>query len=596
MMLMLSVFSPLALATDYHVCDCQPGADAACVPGDDASDGTDPASPWRSFAQARAAFGSTLADGDALRFCRGGAFSTDGGAWVNDRCTASQPCVIGAYDAPGGGSSAPLIRSEGSTAFDLSSPGEAVQQEGVIIEGLDLVCTDCTAGMGVGVFLYNDVDHVTLRDLHISGFGIGVQLAGSNPCAAWDTDCDGQSSDLSVEATTIEGSLVMGFLGAGDRLRITDSQLVENGVESAFHHNLYVGDAGRTTTGIELRGNLLHRSAWQGHGSCQGSSLVVHGQHDDLAIVGNTVREDPGGAAEGCWGITVDAAYDTPEAFQGAVIAGNTVENVGNVSIGLSACVDCVVENNVVYGGQPFATTGILAPDRAPGPGDTAVAGLTVRNNSIFLDGGGTGISLPDEVDGHTIVSNAIQTSGGDCFLAGGAAEDWAAFSHNICAGGDWVTGVGPLSAWQALGLGTGSLEAAPGFEAPAAGDWALTKDSPARDAGHPALSAVDDRHGTTRDAAPDAGAVESSVAESGGPDTGGPDTGDTTETGDASDTGAATDGPERPENGTESSEASDQSTDPSVKDEEGCATAAAPWALGWLAGLALLARRRPKA
>lgn len=581
-----------ATAADHFVCDCAAGAEDGCVPGDDTQDGTAPAAAWRSLAQARAAFSTTLEAGDRLLFCRGGAFSVDGGAWVNDRCTAADPCVLGPYDPPAGGGAAPLLHSTGPTVFDLSSPGEAVQQEGVTIEGLDLRCTGCEASMGVGVFLYNDVDHVTLRDLHISGFGIGVQLAGANPCASWDAGCDGQSSDLRIEDTTIEKSMVMGFLGAADRLQIHNSQLIDNGMESAFHHNLYVGDAGRVTTGIELRDNLLVHSAWQLRERCEGTSLVVHGRHDDLAIVGNTVREDPGGALEGCWGIGLDAAYDEPEAFHRAVLADNTVENVGNVSIGISACVDCIVENNVVFGGQDFATTGILAPDRAPGAGDATVARLTVRNNSIALQSGGTGIGLPGEVDGHVVVSNAITTASGACISVLAAPDAYTAFSHNTCesSGGPWAAGVGTLTEWQALGLGQGSVESDPGFVDPAAGDWTLAPDSPALGAGHPTLSAETDRHGTLRDPVPDAGAeqrVDEEAEDTGAPADTGPDPDLEAPLDSGDDDNSDADG-SSDENNTQPDERRS-----GTKTDTGCSTAGAPLALGWLLCLGLWTRRR---
>ena len=496
------------------------------MPGDDDAVGTDPDAPLQTFGAARQAFADSLEAGDRLLLCQGGAFAADGGAWVNTRCSAASPCTVSAYPPTSGGAADPLILSDGLTAFDLGNDGDALSEEGYVFDSLDVRCEGCETTGGVGFLLFNDVDHVTLRDLSVTGFGIGVQVAGANPCLSADPGCDGQSSDLMVERVAVSGSSVVGFLGGSDRSRILDSTFSENGTDSAFHHNVYVAGATGPTTDMVVRGNTLHRSSWQGTGSCQGGSLVVHGSHSDLSITDNLVMEDPGEADAACWGIGVDAAYAEDERMERITIARNTVIDMGNVGIGLSSCVDCIVENNVVSSTQGYATTAILAPDRPLDEGDASISGLTVRNNSIWLSAGGTGVSLPEQVDDHVVVSNAIAMgSTGACFDGVTDPSSYAAFSHNVCdpVGGAWFTGVGTLGDWQATGLGEGSLAEPPGFADPSASAWAsITADGPMVGAGHPDQSATDDLSGVLRDAEPDAGAAE----WRGGADTGGGDGG----------------------------------------------------------------------
>lgn len=63
----------------------------------------------------------------------------------------------------------------------------------------------------------------------------------------------------------------------------------------------------------------------------------MHGQHQDLTIERNLVREDVGAADPGCWGIAVDTGYSEAESFTNVVIRGNVVRNVGNMAIGTSS-------------------------------------------------------------------------------------------------------------------------------------------------------------------------------------------------------------------------------------------------------------------
>jgi hypothetical protein len=518
--LSLAVVLPVTEATEHFVCDCQPGADPDCVVGSDAGAGSE-LDPWQSYEAARVAFGS-LAPGDAIRFCRGGVWTISGGTrWVNTSCEANQRCVVADYSPPwGSGDEARprLIRTDGSHGFALEDGGDAEHEEGYFFENLDL---SSTTGDGNGFFLYNDIDDVEIRNVSIDGFAIGVHLAGSNPCSA-DPECDGKNDRLVLRNASITNNVSQGWLGGSDGTQILDSTFEGNGTTAVYDHNIYIsGSSGGQTHGMVVRNNRLYRSALDGSGVCQAVSLVVHGEHRDLLIEGNEVWEDEGLAGQGCWGVAVDPGYGSAEGFIGVTIRGNRVQNTSNMLIGVAACQDCVIENNIVINNQSYGAIGIAAPDRELGSGDLEQDAVAIRNNSIFMgNGGGTAILLGGQGDEHIAVSNAIHYTGAstsfNCFRFDLDLAAYAAIDNNIChapesSGAEWVEGYGDLAAWRtASGFDASSSTGDPGFADPATGDLSATSATALMvDSGHPSLSSPIEIGGFPRPQPPDTGAHE---------------------------------------------------------------------------------------
>ncbi len=516
------------LGAESYVCDCATGADTDCVVGNDGAAGT-PAAPWQSYEKARTHFAS-LAPGDAIRFCRGGAWSINANTrWVNPSCEANDPCIVGDYVPPwaSGDENRPrLERTDSQHGFALEDGGDAEHEEGYRFENLDLRGTG--DGSGNGFFIYNDVDDVVIHNVSIQDFGIGVHLAGSNPCNGADPECDGQNERITLSQGTILNNEAQGWLGGSTGSQILDSYFEGNGTTAVFDHNIYLsGSAGQTTVGMRVVGNSLYRSALDGGGSCAAVSLVVHGEHDDLLIEGNQIQEDVGLAGGGCWGIAVDNGYGSPEAFTDVVIRGNRVRNVGNVSIGVGACARCTIENNVIIHEQNFGITAIAAPDRSLGAGDLPQDDITVRNNSIYIDNNSSGsaISVRDMGNDHVIASNAIHYTGTsnsfNCFRADLGAAAYTDMDNNLCfhpnaPGAEWSDTYGDLAAWQgATGFGGDSAETDPGFANLSLGSlWAMDENAAMVDAGHLTLSSPVEFRGFARDAQPDVGAYEWSVME----------------------------------------------------------------------------------
>lgn len=520
--LVLSLLSAPVFAVDSFVCDCATGADVDCVPGNDSHPGTE-AQPWQSYEKARSSFAS-LGPGDRILFCRGGAWDVSGAGtrWVGPACRAAAPCLVGAYAPPWGSAEGPrpiIHRLDGTHGFSLADGGSAEHEEGYLFEALDV---RSTSGLSNGFFIQNDIDDVTIRNVSISGFAIGVYLAGSNTCSA-DPACDGRNERITLERSTIFDNEGQGWLGASNGSQILDSYFEGNGSLEVFDHNIYLsGSQGTPADGMRVVGNRLFRSDLDDAGVCRGVSLVVHGEQTNLLIEGNEVWEEVGKAGQGCWGIAVDPGYTEAEAFVGVTIRGNVVRNVGTVGIGVASCDACVIENNVVIHENPFNTTAIAAPDRDRAPNDLPMDSVVVRNNSIYIGsaGGGTAIRLNGEGGSHVLASNAAFYAGSsasfncqDTDLPVGAYVD---IDNNLCfhpsaPGAEWVDGLGSLLDWRAAsGFDDQSSEVDPGFADPAAGDLSPSGESAATvNSGHPTLSSPEAIGGLPRDDQPDSGAFE---------------------------------------------------------------------------------------
>ena len=510
----LCLLAPVAEAASWHLCDCAPGADADCVAGNDADAGSAQA-PWRTLQAGRSRF-RTMAAGDEILLCRGGQLQeSSGGGWFNSACQPAQRCHIGAYTPPwaSGDEGPPVIEALGDvSALEFVDGGNANRDGGYRVEDLRLLGH---GGNGFGLFFYNDVDDVEAARLEISGFNVGVHLAGSNPCDPNDSDCDGRNERIVVRDSLIRDNHGQGVLGGGNDFHLLRNQVLRNGTRNNLDHNVYLSG---TTRGVRAIGNTLIGAARDGSGLCQAVSLVVHGVFDDLRIENNHISEGPGLAGPGCWGIAVAPGHNTAERFDDVVIAGNQIEYVGNVAIGVGACRRCTIENNTIVGGQDYAVSAIEAPVCCGGPEDPAIDQLLIRNNSIWLGRrNGVGVALGDAGGEHRISHNAIELAdpiGSACFAITAPAR-LLQMDRQRCAATQgsvpWVAGQGDLLAWQgATGFDSASTEQLPGFSAAAAGDFhALDASAAMVDGGDPASASPIDRLGQDRPVPPDIGAEE---------------------------------------------------------------------------------------
>jgi hypothetical protein len=506
----------IANATDYYYCNCQAGASKQCVAGSDHKNGTTPTTSRRTISNANSRFRS-MKGGDSIKFCRGGSFIADKNSrWINSKSSSAFPVTVTDY-VPSGQNSDPrpiITKLSDSRLFNFDAKGH---QEGYVFSNLDLRCTACKSrGNSSGFFFYRDIDHVVVDNVAIDGFRTGIQMAA---VAKTGTAQD----NYTFKKLSITNSKSIGFLGGANNLLIEDNYFEGNGTGTVFQHNLYVSRGNN----IVIRGNELYRSSIDTNGQCNGTSFVVHakGILDTVLIEGNTVREDIGKATPGCWGISVTTGYKTAEGFRNFTIRGNKIINVGNSGIGLTACQNCVIENNLILHEQAHKITAINVPDKARAANDLPMTNITVRNNSIYIASSGTGIKISLEGTQHSLVSNAIHYTGNrnfDCLNTDLPMSAYSEIDNNVCyfpnarSTSEWEKGSGtspnPLAAWQATsGRGENSRMTNPGFTAPSLPqvNFALQTASGAIGAGHTTLSASKDFRGKTRNAQPDAGAFE---------------------------------------------------------------------------------------
>ncbi len=500
-----------------YVCDCGEGAAEGCVPGNDTNSGGTPATPWRSYEKARATF-ETMAPGGTIAFCRGGAFTVgENNRWVNARCQAGNRCIVRDYKPTWGSdkTGAPIINVGSSErVFSFDNPAAPAHEEGYVFANLSLRGT----GKGTGFFFYNDTDDVTICSTSFDRLAIGVHTEGSNPGPG-----DTRNERIVVLGNRFTNNTSFGYLGGCDNCVVQDNYFANNGSQAVFDHNLYLGNGGnqgKPFVNMRVSGNELFRSTFI-DGQCQGISFVVHGLYDNLLIENNYVHENIGEASGNCWGIVVDAGDSDYEGFRNVTIRGNRVENVGGEFIGLNACENCVVEDNVLVNTQPKSDAfGIMAPDRSREDPDVPMTAITVRNNSIFFGAGiGTAIRVGTEGSKHIVASNAVHYSGsGDfaCFDLDLPKSAYSTVDNNLCftpnSKARWENQAGSLATWQAAsGFDQKSTTKDPGFASLIApfNLAAASKIATMVDRGHATQSSPVAIDGKDRTTTPDIGAYE---------------------------------------------------------------------------------------
>lgn len=339
------ISSAIAQGATYYVCNH----------GSNNNSGTSPHSPWQTFDYAMTRFNSVNA-GDSILFCRGGIFRSSFPRIANFKCRRDNRCTVGDYSIDGK-RALPRINGSAGGVFNFQDGGNADHDEGYIVKNLSLR----GIGTGVGVFAFNDVDFLTIDNLVIDGFSIGVFMAGANPL---NPGADPTSDNIILKGSRIMNNSGQGWLGSGSNLLITRNKFTNNGFGNAvFNHNVYIGGHSANSN-ITVSNNILYKSAVI-NGHCSGVSLVVHGVQNGLNILNNLVYEDRGTAGQGCWGIAVDPGYAMEESFKNVVIANNTVSEMGNLSIGCASCVNVKIYANQITNSQAYGSTGIVTPDRA---------------------------------------------------------------------------------------------------------------------------------------------------------------------------------------------------------------------------------------
>ncbi|MES9850442.1 MAG: choice-of-anchor Q domain-containing protein [Candidatus Thiodiazotropha sp. L084R] len=433
--------------------------------------------------------------GSDLAFCRGGVWHNDSAlALEAASCDSNSPCTMQDYgDAV---LARPLIRITQSghvngLSFDTHSDPE--RWEGVRIHNLH-ISKQSQDGEGFGLFLFRNINDVTMSCLEVDGFGIGVHLNSNNL----------ESGDVTLNDSYLHDNGSMGWLGGTHRTLLERNRFHNNGWLNAsmFLHNVYLSQM--RSDGI-VRGNWLSDSSVDANGHCVGAGLVAHNDNSTNLLIENNLIEESN-PSPGCWGLTVDAAGASTESHYNAIIRGNVVRNVGNLSIGISSCVDCIIENNIVVQTVFGGAIGIASPNRLTTAPDVDVSGTIVRNNSVYFGGTASGRAYyVGERGSSYVITNNIgyftnPQAGDSCYDFDLPASTYSMVNSNLCFGASFDSGT--------TGMDGMASNSDPLFlNAP--DDLRIGVASPARNSGTNLSAPTIDILGNTRDTAPDQGAYE---------------------------------------------------------------------------------------
>lgn len=518
--LLALAFNAPAHAVDYYIVDCQPGADAACVPGDDARTATqaqNPATPWRTWAGVPMVnkVGNTR-----FLFGRGGYLTdvsiglswwTNNGTGNASETTEDAPMTFDAYTPSwcvgACATTKPVLEQTtiGKDLFASDTNGTHLNDGGYIMRNLKL------QGGGTPIppkvvkaeraFFFYDMNRgVTIENMEITGFQSAVAPANGNNMLTYNLIVrnsyihhNGSSVFGGATGLLVENNL---FEYNGDPLITPDS------------HDMYLS---YVTNGV-IRNNIFRNTTYNADGKCAKTILVVHGRINGLLIEGNRF-EQPGGLGT-CYGIEADNGYDMthPETMSNVTIRDNLLYNVGGAGIVVGICNNCVIESNRIVWTSVTNNCSIgisTFGGNAPKSIDTPNQHIAIRNNSIYMDCTGSGgiraIDTKNVGTEHSLTNNLMvfgpntaDRTSRTCFNRDttNSPSNFLATGNNICysAGGalTWSNLHSTLSAAQAAGWDAGSMVADPLFVATpsAANDYSLAVQS-----GSPAVNAGNQTH-----------------------------------------------------------------------------------------------------
>ena len=347
----------------YHFSDCQSGAHASCVAGKNSNAGTNPAAPKQNLNGFDL---NALPAGTQLLFARGGVWTGFSAIVRNLNATPTQPIVFDSYAPAWGGTERPWLQATNFiVAFQLGQHGDVENDGGYTIRNLKL---DGVGKADWGVWLRTEVRNVTLDNLEITGFQIGVH--------SQSTGASGNTF-LTLRNSNIHHNSGMGFLGDAFDLLIEGNTFANNNVSgSTFNHAIYLSGQGRN--GVLRNNTFTHNSV--ADGMCRGGNVTVHGQWDGLLIEGNTITQTA--SSEGCWGFSVTPGYaNSAEWFRNTVVRNNTITNLGGCAVCVISAPGVVIQGNRIFNNQAAQ---IAVTVSSPGESsDDAGLSPTVRDNTV---------------------------------------------------------------------------------------------------------------------------------------------------------------------------------------------------------------------
>jgi hypothetical protein len=250
----------------------------------------------------------------------------------------------------------------------------------------------------LGILFDKGSHDITITNSIIENFKVGVFV--KNYASEED-----KVSNISLTNSVIQNNTGQGFLGGGPGLYIGYNTFLNNGSESKYDHNIYVGckDAG---DGVPCP-QLIEFNELEGSGTasnydapCEGAEIVAHGYSNGLVIRNNLIRERNDSDGK-CYGIMVNPSYSTLEIMSNLEITGNHIFDVGLNSIYVEGVDGVYIADNVIHN-TPDDTSvnrrGIfLRTGTEYTRGGNRLEDVTIENNIIRISQG-VGIDYDDDV------------------------------------------------------------------------------------------------------------------------------------------------------------------------------------------------------
>lgn len=379
-------------AVVLHFADCQPGAAAGCVAGNDANPGTE-AAPKRDF---RNVDFNHLPAGSQLRFKRGSAFLVPITRLDNENVTPQAPLVFDAY----GTGAAPIFRGNGDAVLiEFGALNNLNNDGGYYFRSIKL---DGLGTTGWGFWLRDNLRDVTFDHMEITGFKIAIHVQSSAPHYI---------TNMILRGSIIRRNSDMGFLGKMNDGTF-DGNLFEgnNFSGSGFSHAIYLSGG---TNNVIRNSHFLRNSVV--NGVCTGGNVTIHGQNTGLVIENNTIEHDA--AQGGCYGFSITPGYTSQEWFRQTVVRGNTLVNVGYCGVCAGAAPGILVENNVSINTMPgtyHAAVNVPTSVSANNGGDDIDSGAIVRNNVLCQASPHASSTAANVSGAGAQVTNNVLRSGAD--------------------------------------------------------------------------------------------------------------------------------------------------------------------------------------
>jgi hypothetical protein len=373
-----------------HFSDCQAGAAAGCVPGNNTNPGT-AASPKQNLSGINV---NALPAGSTLLFARGGSWNFSINL-DNLNATSAAPLTFADY----GTGALPVFNTPSGNAFTFGRYGTAVVDGGYTIRNIKL------DGRGTGLwgaFVQAATRDVTFDGVEITGFTIGIhsqQAAGAS------------NERLTIRNSILRNNIDHGFLGDSNGLLIEGSLFEGNNPSGGgFEHGAYLGGRSTSTT---VRNSIFRNNSAPG-GVCNGGSLTIHGQYDNVLIEGNTIEQVA--SAGNCWLLSITTGYGTAEWFRNLVVRNNRLINGGNASMVVHSAVNALIEGNVAWSNQADMGQAAIVSGGAgtSGGGDDDMTGGTIRNNTACYPVANQYSTVLRNSSPGAVIENNVMRTGAD--------------------------------------------------------------------------------------------------------------------------------------------------------------------------------------